>query len=212
MPKVLQKQQVCFCLFSLIGVTMTFLFFTGDFSGSLWYFIYVYYWSINVIYDTDGIVFVGIDSNIINCISMKSEVKNLYGINFIGCTMEVGNVVEYKALQTNKTMINLYQSNAENLGVSFNYQGSKQGGSTDMGNVSAIIPSIHPKFKIESISNPHTSGFNDAAIKEVNQQPTICVAKSLAMTAIDIILDKSLLGSIKEEFQNCYSKNIKLNH
>ena len=116
--------------------------------------------------------------------------------------MATENVVEYRALQTNKTLINLYQKNAEQLGVCFDYKGSKQGGSTDMGNVSAIIPSIHPKFKIESSSNPHTAGFNEAAIKDINQPPTICVAKSLAMTAIDVILNKDLLRAIKEEFKN----------
>ena len=98
-------------------------------------------------------------------------------------------------------MINLYTKNAKHLGVDFNYTGSKQGGSTDMGNVSVVLPSIHPKFKVQSKSNIHTAGFTDAAILDENQIPTLRVAKSLAMTAIDVLMsDSHLLGQIKSDF------------
>lgn len=82
----------------------------------------------------------------------------------------------------------------------FNHTGSKQGGSTDMGNVSVYKPSIHPKFKIDSTSNPHTSGFCEAAILASNQMPTITVAKSLAMTAIDVLVNRDLMPEILKYF------------
>eukprot|EP00111_Clytia_hemisphaerica_P002701 TCONS_00007619-protein len=118
-----------------------------------------------------------------------------------GCTLEITEVAEYNALKTNETLMNLFIKNSENLGVDFNYTGSKQGGSTDMGNVSVALPSIHPKFKVDSKTNIHTAGFTDAAILDENQIPTLRVAKSLAMTAIDVLAsDSHILEQIKKDF------------
>lgn len=100
-------------------------------------------------------------------------------------------------MQSNNTLLQLYVKNAKSLGIPFDYTGSKQGGSTDMGNVSTIKPSIHPKFKIASETGPHTKGFCKAAVRKENQEPTLLCAKSLAMTAVDIILQPELLIDIR---------------
>ena len=114
--------------------------------------------------------------------------------------MEVVEIVMYNALKSNKPLTDLYVMNAEQEGIVFNYTGSKQGGSTDMGNVSVLKPSIHPKFKVDSTANVHTAGFNDAAILPINQTPTIKVAKSLAKTAIDVLTNSELVSSINKDF------------
>lgn len=119
-----------------------------------------------------------------------------------GCFMELVDVIMYNALKSNKALLDYYVKNAEQEGIVFNYAGSKQGGSTDMGNLSVKKPSIHPKFKVQSTSNIHTAGFNDAAILPINQLPTIRVAKCLAKTALDVLTNVDLLDLIRKDFHS----------
>ena len=74
-------------------------------------------------------------------------------------------------------------------------------GSTDMGNVSYVKPSIHPFFKIGSAMN-HTKDFTEVAGLHEAQHPTLNSAKAMMMTGIEIICNSNLLKSIKEEFDH----------
>ena len=109
----------------------------------------------------------------------------------------------FAAVNTNKVMIDLYVKNAVSLGVQFNDADmvDKLLASTDMGNVSAMKPSIHPLYKIKTEEPNHNHKFKDASGHEKNQLPTLNSAKSMAMTAIDVVCDPELLTRIKESFQ-----------
>lgn len=107
----------------------------------------------------------------------------------------------YSAVKTNKTLIDLYMNNAKSLGVVFN-ELTVLRGSTDMGNVSQIKPSIHPFFKITCESSNHTQAFTTASIQPENQQPTLNSAKSLAMTAVDVLCNEKLVAQIQKDFNN----------
>jgi amidohydrolase len=75
------------------------------------------------------------------------------------------------------------------------------GGSTDMGNVSQVVPAIHPFVKIgDSSLTPHTREFLEAAKKEPAQKAMLDAAKALAMTAIDVWTDAELVRRAWEEF------------
>ena len=119
----------------------------------------------------------------------------------LGCECEFVESTVYNALQSNKTLLDLYVKNAESIGVPVNHTGSKQGGSTDMGNVSTYKPSIHPNFKISAKTNAHAREFCEAAILKENQEPTLTCAKSLAMTAIDVLLCPQLIAKINSDFE-----------
>lgn len=76
------------------------------------------------------------------------------------------------------------------------------GGSTDMGNVSQVVPSIHPFIKIgDSGLTPHTREFLEAAGTDHAQRAMLDAAKILAMTAIDLWTDADLLRRVWEEFE-----------
>lgn len=63
-------------------------------------------------------------------------------------------------------MAELFEENGEQLGIEFDQQEeirTKFGGSTDMGNVSHVVPSIHPKFYIGTTVSNHSKGFTTAA-------------------------------------------------
>jgi amidohydrolase len=74
-------------------------------------------------------------------------------------------------------------------------------GSTDMGNVSVRVPSIHPKVAISPKSVPvHTAQFAGYAGSESGDQGVIDGAHGLAMTALDFLADPSLRADVAAEF------------
>jgi len=80
-------------------------------------------------------------------------------------------------------------------------------GSTDMGNVSQIVPSIHPFIAIapQGVSL-HTEEFSEAAISEAGNQGLLDGAAALAMTAAELFYDKNLLNNVIAEFRQSISK------
>lgn len=110
----------------------------------------------------------------------------------------------YYALNSNKKLAALYQKHAESLGVTFlNAKDAENAvlGSTDMGNVSLVKPSIHPVFSIGTPAVIHTREFNTAAGKDEAQPRTLVAGKSMALSAIEVLADPELLKAIAKEFE-----------
>ena len=76
------------------------------------------------------------------------------------------------------------------------------GASTDMGNVSYVVPTIHPMFGIPSdpMNANHTAPFTEAAATEEAHERTIRVAKAMARAAYDAIADPALMAQVKADF------------
>ncbi len=73
-------------------------------------------------------------------------------------------------------------------------------GSTDVGNVSQVIPTLHPHIKITEVPTPaHSNEFKEAARSEQGLQSISLGAKLLALTALDLLLDHELLDKIKSQ-------------
>ena len=102
----------------------------------------------------------------------------------------------------NPVLGDLYQKHAEFFGVQFPPRAVQQSlptGSTDMGNVSHAVPSIHPMYSIKTEGGNHTNEFTNATGAEIAQPPTLIAAKAMAMTAIDILCNPELLKQIKNK-------------
>jgi metal-dependent amidase/aminoacylase/carboxypeptidase family protein len=69
-----------------------------------------------------------------------------------GCTFEVSQSGHrYSAMSNNELMVELYQTNSRDLGRDINRLADlprETSGSTDMGNVSQVVPSIHPMLDL----------------------------------------------------------------
>ncbi|RFB12162.1 M20 family peptidase [Bacillus sp. HNG] len=75
-------------------------------------------------------------------------------------------------------------------------------GSTDAGNISQVVPTIHPYIKIGADDLvPHTVPFREAAASERGDQALITGAKALGLTALRLITHAQLLEEIKDEFK-----------
>jgi amidohydrolase len=121
-----------------------------------------------------------------------------------GCQLvhKWGEESRYKTMRTNMALAEAYRANIESLGRETVMPESKRSmGSTDMGNVSQVVPGIHPAVAIAPWDVPiHTEEFREYAKSDAGHAGLIDGAKALAMTGIDVLLDPGLRKRMKEEF------------
>lgn len=111
----------------------------------------------------------------------------------------------YNTMNSNTHLAKLFAENMQSLGRKLNTFDFKYGfGSTDMGNVSHVVPAIHPSVSITSSDNVHTHTleFARAAISKSGDKAVLDGAKALAMTVVDLLGDGNNLDSVKKEFVN----------
>ena len=102
----------------------------------------------------------------------------------------------YSHLEHHAGLAERYRRNAERLGRTF-YDGDVPPVSTDMGNVSLEVPTIHPFIGIDSLpAVNHQPGFTDAAARPPADRAVIDGAIALAWTAIDAATDEQLAGEL----------------
>jgi len=110
--------------------------------------------------------------------------------------------LQYAPMLNNLTMAQLFTKNVSSLGRKAQLENINQSfGSTDMGNVSQLVPSIHPSVAIapKGISI-HSPQFAEAAASEAGIQGMLDAAKALAMTAIDLLTSPKTVNQVKKEF------------
>ncbi|WP_078428383.1 M20 family metallopeptidase [Alkalihalobacterium alkalinitrilicum] len=110
----------------------------------------------------------------------------------------------YDDMITNETLSNVFTDNLVQLGVNrTKIQSKGSGGSLDMGNVSQVVPSIHPYIQI--CNEPyacHTHEFREAAMSDQGFEGLMLGATCMANTAFDILTSPELLNKIKEDFKS----------
>lgn len=128
---------------------------------------------------------------------------------FTGASIATGARLEYKwaedyyaPMNNNLTLAELFAQNLESLGRKVEPFELRFGfGSTDMGNVSQAVPSIHPEVAIAPPGTLlHSKDFAIAAASEAGHGGILDAAKAQAMTIVDLLMDKETLVKVKEEF------------
>jgi amidohydrolase len=122
-----------------------------------------------------------------------------------GCEMEIEwQDPAYADMVDNRTMLALYTANAATTGrtlVDPSTSGENVVGSTDMGNVSYVVPSIHPMIKVApSHLSIHTPEFAEYTASAEGDAAVIDGAKAMAMTVADLWLRPEILAAATEEF------------
>ena len=143
--------------------------------------------------------------------SYLEEIKARVLDCFKGAALSTGCRLEYKwgstiydPMKNNMLLAQLFSNNLQSLGrkvepfeLCFGF------GSTDMGNISQIVPSIHPMIAIAPIGTSlHSVEFAQAAASESGHNGLVDAAKAMAMTVVDILCDKELISGIKSEFED----------
>jgi len=112
--------------------------------------------------------------------------------------------VRYDPMSSNVALAELFTENFRILGRTLDPPDpTRSFGSTDMGNVSTVVPAIHPSVSIAPRDVLiHTPEFAVAAASERGHKGLIDAAKAMVMTVVDLLLDEEKLKSVKAEFRN----------
>lgn len=110
----------------------------------------------------------------------------------------------YKNMVNNWTLARRFGQYLEQQGAAYLETDPHSGiGSTDMGDVSQVVPSIHPYLGIcakgESLCHQHS--FARLAGSEAGLETMALAAESLALTALDFLLDGDLRTAVRAEFE-----------
>ena len=107
-------------------------------------------------------------------------------------------------MKTNSVMAEKYRGYMEPLGKTFRTLAEDEalaGGSTDMGNVSYIVPSIQPMFKIPTPVGNHHPDFTATTGTPAAHEAALITAQAMASVATELLGDAELLASAKAEFE-----------
>lgn len=121
-----------------------------------------------------------------------------------GCRFELRPTgPRFADLATSDPIAGRYAAHARTLGIAIPPRGvnplDRTPISTDMGNVSYVVPSIHPLFGIETSAGNHTPEFAEAAGSEAAHQAMLVAASAMAETALDLLNGASLRAAAWEE-------------
>ncbi len=136
---------------------------------------------------------------------LKQKVLNC----FTGAATATGARLEYKwdnvcyaPMRNNRPLAQLFARNMRSLGRRVTLSETGGGfGSTDMGNVSQLVPAIHPQVAIAKRGvSIHSPRFAVVAASEEGIEGMLDAAKSLAMTVVDLLASTETVNQIKKEF------------
>jgi amidohydrolase len=128
---------------------------------------------------------------------------------FVGATTATGAHLEYRwgrvryaSLRNNLALARMFRKNMQSLGRKVLLaEPGKAFGSTDMGNVSQVTPSIHPSVAIAPKEvTAHSPEFAQAAASEAGIKGMLDSAKALAMTVVDLVANPEAFAKVKQEF------------
>jgi amidohydrolase len=116
-----------------------------------------------------------------------------------GARLELGEQPPYAEMRHDRRLTALYRRNAEALGRSFDaaQQVEFRHFSTDAGNVSRVMPTIHPILGIDSgEAVNHQPEFTAAAASAAADRAILDGTLALAWTAIDVATDEDLRAEL----------------
>lgn len=126
------------------------------------------------------------------------------GATAAGCSMEMRWIdPPYADMVDNTPLLDLYAANAAAVGRTTEPETDATAvvGSTDMGNVSYAVPSIHPMIKVAPDGVAiHTPDFADHAVSEAGDRAVIDGATAMAMTIVDCWTDAKAMATIRDAF------------
>jgi amidohydrolase len=134
-----------------------------------------------------------------------AKVKNTAdgAASMTGASVEITNYeLSYDNMVTNNVLSDAFTKNLKACSPNPVYPAVSATGSADMGNVSQVVPAIHPYV---GMNEPglvfHTQAFADKTITADGETAIADAVVALAQTGYDILMDPDLLSAIKAAFE-----------
>jgi amidohydrolase len=109
--------------------------------------------------------------------------------------------IVYEPLVRNQTLLDLFAANMARVGLVEGEAIPDRLGSSDIGNVSQVIPAIQPMIGIAPAGMAiHSREFAEAAVKPPATAAMLAAAKTMAMTVFDLLADPGKVRTAKAEF------------
>jgi amidohydrolase len=106
----------------------------------------------------------------------------------------------YEPLSTNTVMLDLFRANLGALALGEDEAPPGAIGSSDIGNVSQVVPAIHPMIAIAPRGTAiHTREFAAAAAGPAARAGLLAGAKAMAMTALDLLAEPARVQQARAE-------------
>lgn len=119
-----------------------------------------------------------------------------------GCTLEIED--DPRVIAPMKILPSFYRIYSEQLATLGLEESTapqdKNKGSSDIGNLSQVVPTIHPHVPIGEGINIHTEGFAAATVSKRGELAAAEGATALALTAIELIFSPERRADIHREF------------
>jgi amidohydrolase len=122
----------------------------------------------------------------------------------IGAQVEFSYYMQrYLEMVNNSVLAGALEDNLRSLGRAPQPLGIRRRGSTDMGNVSHVVPTIHGYISLgpaAEVGNTHNPEFAPSTVTEAGRRALRDAAAAMAMTIIDLLSNPSLIAQAKSEF------------
>jgi amidohydrolase len=107
----------------------------------------------------------------------------------------------YEPLKRNQTLLDLFAANMATVGLAEGAAIPDRLGSSDIGNVSQVVPAIQPMIGIAPTGMAiHTRDFAAAAVQPLALAGLLAAAKTMALTTYDLLADPARVRAAKAEF------------
>jgi amidohydrolase len=130
---------------------------------------------------------------------VRAKVKRCFeaGALASGATLSINDHAVYADMRHDQDLVALYKANAEALGRSFGGSTTFTRFSTDQGNVSYVVPAIHPIIDIDCApAVNHQPEFAAATVTPAGDAAILDGSLALAWTAIDAALDNQVRDAL----------------
>ncbi len=118
------------------------------------------------------------------------------------------NEILYQPFQPSLPLSRVFEKCLRELDVEVE-ESSDGFGSSDIGNLSQVMPTIHPTLAISPREVVcHSLGFTEAAISERGRQGMLIGAKALALTALELFENSNQLQAVIDDFKASHSAEL----
>ena len=119
-----------------------------------------------------------------------------------GCSLKITQHDSvYEPMKSSRVLLDLFAANMKTVGLTEGTPIPDRLGSSDIGNVSQVIPAIQPMVAIAPAGMAiHTREFADAAVRPLARAGMVAAAKTMALTTLDLLAEPARVKAAKDEF------------